>query len=188
MGRIVLIGRLAARDIRRHRAQALLLLLAITAAATTLVLGLALNGVTNHPYQQTRAATNGPDLVVAYGVNLGATFGVNLNPAQGPPPVSAAQLQADTSALTHLSGVTAYSGPYPVASVVLRTRGLTVPVQAEGRGQAPAAVDQPKLTSGSWVRPGGVVIERTFATALSVGVGDPDTLAGRPLTAHRVAR
>jgi putative ABC transport system permease protein len=187
MGRIVLIGRLAARDIRRHRAQALLLLLAITAAATTLVLGLALNGVTNHPYQQTRAATNGPDLVVAYGVNLGATFGVNLNPAQGPPPVSAAQLQADTSALTHLSGVTAYSGPYPVASVVLRTRGLTVPVQAEGRGQAPAAVDQPELTSGSWVRPGGVVIERTFAEALSVRVGDRVTLDGRPFTVAGIA-
>src|ERR1700689_671446 len=60
MGRIVLIGRLAARDIRRHRAQALLLLLAITAAATTLVLGLALNGVTNHPYHQTRGAPGAP--------------------------------------------------------------------------------------------------------------------------------
>src|SRR5580658_235028 len=128
MGRITLVGRLAARDIRRRKAQAVLLLLAITAAATTLVLGLALNGVTSHPYQQPRAATNGPDLVVGYGVNLGPTQGVNLNPDQGPPDVSAAQLQADTSALTHLSGVTGYSGPYPIASVVLRTRGLTVPV------------------------------------------------------------
>jgi putative ABC transport system permease protein len=182
MGKIVLVARLAARDIRHHRAQAILLLLAITAATTTLVLGLALNGVTNHPYQQTRAATDGPDLVVGYGVNLGATFGVNLNPTQGPPPVSAAQLEADTSALTHLSGVTGYSGPYPIASVVLRTRGLTVPVQAEGREQTPAAVDQPKLTSGSWVRPGGVVIERTFAEALGVGVGDRVTLDGRPFT------
>jgi ABC-type lipoprotein release transport system permease subunit len=187
MGKIVLVARLAARDIRRHQAQAVLLLLAITAATTTLVLGLALSGVTNHPYQQTRAATNGPDLVVGYGVNLGPTFGVNLNPTQGPPPVSAAQLRADTSALTHLSGVTAYSGPYPVASVVLQTHGLTVPVQAEGREQTPAAVDQPKLTSGSWVRPGGVVIERTFAEALSVGVGDQVTLDGRPFTVAGIA-
>src|ERR1700683_1239881 len=126
MGKIVLVGRLAARDIRRHKAQAVLLLLAITAAATTLVLGLALNGVTSHPYQQTRAATNGPDLVADYGVNLGPTQGVNLNPDQGPTEASAAQVQADTSALTHLSGVTGYSGPYPVASAILRTRGLTV--------------------------------------------------------------
>jgi ABC-type lipoprotein release transport system permease subunit len=187
MGRIVLIGRLAARDIRRHQAQAVLLLLAITAATTTLVLGLALNGVTNHPYQQTRAATNGPDLVAGYGVNLGPTSGVNLNPTQGPPPLSAAQLQADTSALTHLSGVTEYSGPYPVASVVLRTRGLTVQVLAEGRTEAPALVDQPKLTAGSWVRPGGVVIERTFATALGVGVGDRVTLNGQPFRVAGIA-
>jgi ABC-type sulfate/molybdate transport systems ATPase subunit len=115
--------------------------------STTLVLGLALNGVTNHPYQQTRAATNGPDLVASYGVNL--AYHESGNGA-----VSAAQIQADTRTLTHLSGITEYSGPYPIASVVLRTRGLTVPVQAEGRGQAPTAVNQPKLTAGSWVRPG----------------------------------
>src|ERR1700722_4513297 len=102
MGKIVLAGRLAARDIRRRKAQAVLPLLPITPAPTTLVLGLALNGVTSHPYQQTRAATNGPDLVVGYGVNLGPTQGVNLNPDQGPTEVSPAQLQADTSTLTHL--------------------------------------------------------------------------------------
>jgi ABC-type antimicrobial peptide transport system permease subunit len=180
MGKILVVRRLAARDLRHHKAQAILLLLAITAATTTLVLGLALNGVTSHPYQQTRAATNGPDLVAGYGVNLNA-------PGSGPGTVSAAQVQADTTALTNLRGVTEFSGPYPVASVVLRTRGLTVPVQAEGRGQAPAAVDQPKLTAGSWVRPGGVVIERTFAEALGVGAGDRVTLGGRPFTVVGIA-
>ena len=179
MGKIVLVSRLAGRDIRRHKAQAVLLLLAITAATTTLALGLALNGVTSHPYQQTRALTNGPDLVAGYGVRLG--------PGPRPAAVSAAQIQADTSTLTHLSGVTGYSGPFPVASAILRTHGLTVPVQAEGRGQAPAAVDQPKLTAGSWVRPGGVVIERTLAEALGVGVGDRVTLDGRPFTVTGIA-
>src|SRR5258708_26673100 len=62
MGRILLVCRLAARDLRRHPAQAGLLL-AITAATTTLTLGLALHGVTSRPYQQTRAATSGPDAV-----------------------------------------------------------------------------------------------------------------------------
>ena len=180
MGRITLVARLAARDIRHHKAQAVLLLLAITAATTTLVLGLALNGVTSHPYQQTRAATNGPDLVASYGLDMGYN-----GPGTGAS--SAAQVQADTTALTHLSGVTEYSGPYPVASVVLRTRGLTVPVLAEGRGQAPATVDQPKLTAGSWVRPGGVVLERTFAEALGTGVGDRVTLDGRPFTVTGIA-
>ncbi len=104
MGKIVLVARLAARDIRRHKAQAVLLLLAITAATTTLVLGLALNGVTSHPYQQTRAATNGPDLVAQYGLNLGAN-----GPGSGE--VSAAQVQADTRTLTHLSGSPGTPGP-----------------------------------------------------------------------------
>ncbi len=36
MGKILLVRRLAARDLRRHKAQAVLLLLAITAATTGL--------------------------------------------------------------------------------------------------------------------------------------------------------
>ena len=75
MGKIVLVRRLAARDIRHHKAQAMLLLLAITAATTMLVLGLALNGVTSHPYQQTRAVTNGPDLVAGHGVDRNSRTG-----------------------------------------------------------------------------------------------------------------
>lgn len=44
----------------------MLLLIAIAAATTTLTLGLALNGVTSQPYQQTRAATAGPDVVASF--------------------------------------------------------------------------------------------------------------------------
>ena len=96
MGKILLVGRLAARDLRRHKAQAVLLLLAITAATAVLALGLALNGVTSHPYQQTRAATKGPDVV-----------GSLDTPGQA-------------TALIHASGVTTASGPYPLAYAVLR--------------------------------------------------------------------
>jgi putative ABC transport system permease protein len=181
MGKTLLVARLAARDIRRHKSQAILLLLAITATTTTLVLGLALNGVTNQPYQQTRAATNGPDVVAQIG-----GF-VLTGPGRGPTGLSPVQVQAETRTLTSRPGVTGYSGPYPVASAILRTRGLAVPVEAEGRGQASAPVDQPKLTAGSWVRPGGVVLERTFAEALGVGVGDRVTLDGRPFTVAGIA-
>ena len=75
MGKIVLVGRLAARDLRHHPAQAVLLLLAITAATAVLTLGLALHGVTSHPYQQTRAATRGPDVVAQLGGPAGARTG-----------------------------------------------------------------------------------------------------------------
>ena len=67
-GRALLLGRLAAGDLRRHAAQAVLLVVAIAAATAVLTLASALNGVGNNPYQQTMAATNGPD-VVAQGGN-----------------------------------------------------------------------------------------------------------------------
>src|SRR5499425_1854456 len=173
MGKARIVGRLVARDLRRRPAQAVLLLLAITAATSILTLGLALHGVTSQPYQQTRAATNGPD-VVAY-------LPVIHQPGHRPGP------PAQATALTRAPGVTGHSGPYPLAAAILRVHGITAGVEAEGRDQAPAAVDQPKLTAGSWVRPGGVVIERTFAEALGTGAGARITLDGRPFTVTGIA-
>jgi putative ABC transport system permease protein len=168
MGRTLLICRLAGRDLRHRPAQAALLLLAITAATATLTLGLVLHGVTSRPYQQTRAATKGPD-VVAY-------LPVLHQPGRQSHPA------AQAAALIRTPGVTGHSGPYPLAGALVRAGKLTAGAEAEGREQSPAAVDQPKLTAGSWVRPGGVVLERTFAEALGVGVGDRITLNGRPFT------
>jgi putative ABC transport system permease protein len=174
LSRSLLIVRLAGRDLRHRPAQAVLLLLAITAATATLTLGLALHGVTSQPYQRTKAATNGPD-VVAYLPVLHRPGRVS------PPPAQAA------AALTHAAGVTGYSGPYPLVGAIVRAHGRTAAAEAEGRGQAPAPVDQPRLTAGRWVRPGGVVIERTFADALGVGVGDRVTLNGRSFAVAGVA-
>jgi putative ABC transport system permease protein len=163
MGRFVLFCRLAARDVRQHLAQALLLVVAIAVASAALTMALALNGVTNNPYQRTRSATRGPD-VVAY---LGSA--------------------GQATSLIHAQGVTEYSGPYLVASDVIDFHGRTAGVQAEGRSQTPAAVDQPKVVTGSWVRRDGVVLERTFAEALGVEVGDRVTLDGHPYTVVGVA-
>ena len=164
MGTTLLVFRLAARDVRRHAAQAVLLVVAIAAAAATLTMGLALSGVTSRsPYLTTRAATKGPD-VVAY---------------------LASASQADN--LTDASGVANHSGPFPVVSGVIRFDGRQADVFAEGRGTAPAAVDQPLLTAGSWVRPGGVVIERTFADALGVSVGDRVSVGGKSFAVAGIA-
>jgi len=65
VGRVLLVFRLAARDLRRRPFEAGLLLLAITAATATLTLGLALHGITKGPYQSTREATAGPDVVAS---------------------------------------------------------------------------------------------------------------------------
>jgi len=163
MGRAFLVCRLAVRDLRHHAAQAVLLVVAIAAATATLTMALSMNGVTSQPYSATRAATNGPD-VVAY----------LMSTAQARP-------------LVHASGVAESSGPYPVASALIRFDGRTAGVFAQGRSQAPAAVDRPDVTAGSWVRPGGVVLERTFAEALGAGVGDVVTLNGRRFTVAGIA-
>jgi putative ABC transport system permease protein len=180
MGKIFLVGRLATRDLRHRPAQAVLLLLAITAATAVLTLGLALHGVTSQPYQQTRAATNGPDVVAQLG---GPAPGL-----QGPGQVSPRQqVLTEVRALVHASGVIGHSGPYPVTGAALRTRGITAQVMAEGRGPKSASLDQPALTQGGWVRDRGVVIERTFADALDVSTGDRITLNGRSFTVTGIA-
>jgi hypothetical protein len=147
MGRIWLVARLAGRDLRDRPGPAVLLVLAITAATATLTLALVLHGVTDRPYLQTRAATKGPDVVAQLD---GLTVG---------------QVTAQVKTLTREPDVTGYSGPYLVASAVVRARGLTADVEAEGRSLAPASVDQPKVIAGTWVRHGGVA---AWATVLDV--------------------
>jgi putative ABC transport system permease protein len=155
MGKILLVCRLAARDLRHRRAQAVLLVVAVATATTTLTLGLALHGATSQPYQQTRAATAGPDV----------TADVQVPPGSGPP--------ASLTALARARGVTGYSGPYLLAFPVLdESRYDGSNVMVEGRDAAPAAVDQPKLTQGTWVRPGQVVVERSYAELLGIRAGD----------------
>jgi len=181
MGKVLLAGRLAARDLRHRPGQAVLLLLAITAATAVLTLGLALNGVTSQPYRQTRAATSGPDIVAQLG---GPAAAGPHGPGQGS---AEPQVAGQVKALVRAPGVTGHSGPYPVASALLRVRGLSAGVEAEGRGQAPSSLEQPEVTAGRWVRPGGVVLERTFAEALGVGVGDRVTLNSRPYAVAGIA-
>jgi ABC-type lipoprotein release transport system permease subunit len=166
MGRILLVGRLAVRDLRRRRTEAALLLLAIMAATTTLTLGLVLRDAASDPYQSTREATNGPDVVASVGQPAGL-FG--LEELAGAP------------------GVVDHNGPYPVTPAELQASGRTSDVQAVGRDAAPASLDQPELIQGSWVSEGGVVVEAAFAKALDVRVGDPVTLDGRSFDVVGVA-
>jgi putative ABC transport system permease protein len=185
-GRLLIISRLVARDLRYRPAQALLMLLAITAATTVLSLAFALHGATSRPYQHTMAATHGPDAVAV----LGGPQGMGHLPGHAPqdfgvPPLR--QIRAEARSLISAPGVTGHSGLYPVASVILRMGRVAAPVEAEGRNHAQAALDRPYLTAGSWVRPDGIVLERTFAEALGANVGDRVTLNGRPYTVAGIA-
>ncbi|MEV1113371.1 hypothetical protein AB0I95_32725, partial [Micromonospora sp. NPDC049751] len=161
-GRLLLVWRLLVRDLRRHRTETVLLLVAITAATATLTLGLTLNELVTRPYERTRDATTGPDLVVETGF-------------PGPRALDA------LAPLTTLPGVTDHSGPYPLAFLALTARDTTVRVIVEGRDGTPAAVNRPAVTDGTWVRPDGVVVERTFADALGLHLGETVSVGGHPL-------
>ncbi len=176
MSKVRLLLRLVARDLRRRPWQAALLLVAIMAATTTLTMGLALAGVTSQPYQQTRTATSGPDVVASY---------LDLPPM--PPGATPAAALAAMTALVRAPGVTGHGGPYPVSWARLRAGKFTAGVMAEGRDTTRAAIDQPKLIQGSWISADGVVFERSFADALGLRVGERVTLDNRPFRVAGIA-
>jgi putative ABC transport system permease protein len=157
MGRIVLVFRLALRDLRRRRTEAALLLIAVLAATTTLTLGLVVRDAASDPYASTRAATNGPDVLAGTG------------PIGG---------RAALGELATTAGVTGHNGPFPVIGAKIEASGRTSDVQVLGRDAALTAVDQPEVTQGRWVSAGGVVLEAAFAGSLGVRVGDPVTVGG----------
>ena len=149
-------------------------MVAIMAATTTLTLALALYGVTDHPYETTRATTSGPDIVAM------PTNGDQPGPVRCRPSIPC--WPSGLRALTRLMsarGVAAHGGPYPVIFPVMEFHGLKVLAIAEGRSAAPSSIDQPFVTEGSWLRGTGIVIERSFADELGLHVGDHVTLNGR---------
>ena len=167
VGSVVMVARLVGKDLRRRRAEAALLVLVMAAAAAALTLALALRGVAANPYEVTRDATTGPDVV------LSDLFGR----------VPAAQF----AALADQPGVTSHSGPFPVAAATLHVGTVSVPVTAEGRDSSTAPVDQPKVAQGTWVSPGAIVVERSFADALGVHAGQHVVLAGHSFRIAGVA-
>jgi putative ABC transport system permease protein len=167
MGRLLLIARIAGRDLRRRPFDAVMVVLVIGVAVTALSVGLGLNGAIDNPYQQTRQATAGPDVV--------ASFMFFDNQTLDPKAVDA---------IVRTPGVVSHTGPYPLAYTTIEVRGQSKGVAAEGRDPDPATIDQPLVTTGGWVRTGEVVIERGFADALGVRAGDEVTLGGKT---YRVA-
>lgn len=174
MGKFRLILRLGAKDVQRNRAEAVLLLVAIVAATSTLSVALAIHGVSSAPYAATRAATDGPDVIAAV-------------QEQGVPRY--------LTALEHAPGVIGHDGPYRLDFGPLVRDGHRDPVMIEGRSTSTVSIDQPKLTAGSWVQPGGAVIERSLAELLGLQIGDritlsssgPNHVVGRPFRVVGIA-
>ena len=61
--RLLLLWRMAARDIVHHRTESLLILSLLATSATALTVAFALSNVADRPYEQTKVATAGPDVI-----------------------------------------------------------------------------------------------------------------------------
>ncbi len=171
MGRLLLIHRLVIGDIKRRPVQSALLLVMIVTTTTTLTLALALDHANSSQFARTRAATKGPDVVAEVGFAPGSG---RPSPDQFAP-------------LLHAPGVAGTAGPYPVADARLTASGIDIPVEAEGRDRAPAAIDRPLLTAGHWVGSGGAVIEQGLADSLGLHVGEAIRLDGHLFTVVGIA-
>jgi putative ABC transport system permease protein len=133
-------------------------LIAVTIATATLTLGTTTTDAVATGYAKTRVATAGPDVMAS---------------TTDPDPSGFA------SRLAKAPGVTALGGPFFAFDTTIGAHGRSAHSAIVGRGSSRSAVDQPLVTSGSWVRPGGAVVERGFAQALGVGVGDSISVGGR---------
>ncbi len=171
MGRLLLIARLVIGDIKRRPVQSALLVIMVLTTTTALTLGLALHGESQSLFAQTRDATRGPDVVAETG----------FAPGSNRPSIR------QFAPLLHAPGIAGTGGPYPVAFVRLTAPGIEVPVQAEGRDVAPAAIDRPLVVAGHWIKPGDAVIERGLADALGLHVGGAIRIGGHPFRVSGIA-
>ena len=171
--------RLAARNLRRHPGQALLLLLTLTIATGVLGVAMSLYGSADEPWNRTWRATKG----------FHVSFTVYHPPDEPGDRALVASLRRDASQLTTAPGVVAAGGPWSHLYGSVQLAGGTEDLTAEVRDPGPSRVDQPLVTSGRWLgQGGGVVLESGLAAALRAGGGDTVTIQGRPFPVRGVAQ
>jgi putative ABC transport system permease protein len=138
----------------RSRLLASFLTIAIAAAAVAMiVLALEVRSSGIDPWQRTFGEANGAH-VLAY-----------------------VPSQADAVAVGELPGVTERSEPVAIVLARMGVGGRSEPVQLAGLSRR-TTVNVPVRTAGSELRDDGIVLERSFAEALGIGVGERLEVAG----------
>ena len=178
----MLITRLAWRNLRARPGQALLLLLALCVATTSVTLALAVNETGNDAWDRLHRTTNG------FHIRAGMTYvppvaGLTIAQAPKPSPEDVARTHEQLAALATDPAVIAASGPWPSLWATGEVGGTDLELFVNVRDVAPATVGQPFVTSGRWLdgSDGGVVLEDGLALSLRVGPGDAVTIAGHRL-------
>ncbi len=142
-----MILRLGLSGWRRRWLGTLLTFMLITVAAGAVMLSLQLRDVAQRPWQDTFDVTNGAHLL-AFGQSR------------------------DVEALGELDGVSQAAGPMPIVVTSMTVRSSTFGLRAIGVDEPPA-VERPVVREGRWLSGDGeLVLERSFARAIGVQVGD----------------
>ncbi|HEY5835958.1 ABC transporter permease [Streptomyces sp.] len=150
------IWRWALADLRTHRGQAVSIVLATGGITAALLFSVALLVYAADPWQRLFASTRGAHVWLR--VDSGA----------------------DTSALPHLAGVTAVSGPFRTVSITARHGADKAVLGLRASGPRPPDVGRPEVGSGRWLdgrAADGIVLEQSVATALWVEPGDRLTVS-----------
>ncbi|GAA3414779.1 ABC transporter permease [Streptosporangium vulgare] len=137
-------------DLRARRAQALLTVLAVAGIVTALITSATLLEDGTNPWRGLFAESRGAH--------------VWIHTKDAP----------DPAALSRLPGVVQVAGPYRSAPVTLTLDGKKSPVALREMSATPPKVAVPLIREGRALRAGdndGVVVERSFARALSLRVG-----------------
>jgi ABC-type antimicrobial peptide transport system permease subunit len=159
-----LVVRVAFRNLRHRPLSALLLLVALTAATTTLTLAFAVGAAARAPWDRTFDQTRGADVIAN------------------------SESVADLTALAHAPGVVSSLGPAPYVPVTAQLRGYAVPLAVVGRSSLNSSIDAPHLTAGAADLSGrSIVLERSVAEAVGARIGDSLTIAGRLLIVRGIA-
>jgi putative ABC transport system permease protein len=138
-------------DLRTRPGQALLSVSVVAGVVTALILSITLLAGAMDPWKGVFARSNGAH------VWIHARAGTDLQP------------------LSRMDGVTAVAGPYQTAIATAVQEGQRAPLELRALESELPEVGRPVLAQGRWLdlaRPDGVVLERTLARVLRIGVGD----------------
>ncbi|AWS41065.1 ABC transporter permease [Streptosporangium sp. 'caverna'] len=150
-------------DLRARRVQALLTLLAVAGIVTALITSATLLEDGTNPWRG------------LFTESRGAHVWIHTKDAP------------DVAALSRLPGVVQVAGPYRTAPVTLTLDGKKSPVALREMSPTPPSVATPMIREGRWLRAGdteGVIVERSFATALNLKVGGPFTVTALNGASH----
>ncbi|MCT2591306.1 ABC transporter permease [Streptomyces sp. N2-109] len=149
--------RWANADLRAHRGQTIVSVLATAGIVASLLLAAALFSYATNPWERIFSQTRGAHVWLSTGAD------------------------ADVAALTRLDGVADVSGPFPTARTTATSGGVRAAVEMRAAAFEPPEVGTPALVSGQWLdpeKPSGIVLENSFAQALWAETGDTLTVPG----------